>query len=402
MISVKIFYAFLVLGTFLFYIMYIDVLSLMLFLFVLLMPVASWILFYISKNNFNVSLITKEMSVSKNDIIGLDIILENSSFVPISMVEITVSYKNELINKSNTFMISSSVRANNIQKLCAEIKSEYCGLINAKIIKVKIYDLLHLFSKKYNYSKGNSMNKSVNLTVLPKITDLSIEAGAHNFIDYESDYLSKTQKGDDPSEVFDIHEYEPGDKLNRVHWKLSARTDELFVKDYSLPLNDSICLVFDSRFVSNNDIEASLSSFDTCIEGVMSFSYYLCENEIPHRIITSDSVKYSYDSRIISEHEDCYAAVNEIMKAGESKIDYSVLKDFLLTECEGKQMRIIYFTSVLNQQDLSFLDDYSDFYTVTVIHAGDDSKTQINSTSNVQIIKVQAGKLAQSIDQLVI
>ena len=40
----------------------------------------------------------------------------------------------------------------------------------------------------------------------------------------ESDSYSTIKGGDDPSEVFAIREYREGDRLQRIHWKLSYET----------------------------------------------------------------------------------------------------------------------------------------------------------------------------------
>ena len=50
-------------------------------------------------------------------------------------------------------------------------------------------------------------------------------------------------RGYDPSELFDVREFQNGDRLQSVHWKLSARTDELMVKELSLiHISGRICL----------------------------------------------------------------------------------------------------------------------------------------------------------------
>ena len=41
---------------------------------------------------------------------------------------------------------------------------------------------------------------------------------------------------------------QPGDKLQRVHWKLSAKSEDLMVKDFGMPLCSRVCLYVDMNY----------------------------------------------------------------------------------------------------------------------------------------------------------
>lgn len=45
--------------------------------------------------------------------------------------------------------------------------------------------------------------------------------------------LTRSRKGTDASEMFDIRSYVPGDDIRSIHWKLSGKTDELIVRQAS-------------------------------------------------------------------------------------------------------------------------------------------------------------------------
>ena len=90
MISMKIFYILLLLGAFIFYIMYIDILALILLVFLILMPIVSFGLFLYSRKKVDISLKTASESVSKNDAIILNLIIDNKSYIPFSKAEIEI------------------------------------------------------------------------------------------------------------------------------------------------------------------------------------------------------------------------------------------------------------------------------------------------------------------------
>ena len=49
------------------------------------------------------------------------------------------------------------------------------------------------------------------------------------------------------SEVHDLREYRPGDSMRDIHWKLSAKTDELIVREAQEPNRGQVLLTFDLR-----------------------------------------------------------------------------------------------------------------------------------------------------------
>ena len=52
----------------------------------------------------------------------------------------------------------------------------------------------------------------------------------------EGERFSEEVSGDDPSELFALRDYQPGDRMARIHWKLSARKGEWYVKEFSRPV----------------------------------------------------------------------------------------------------------------------------------------------------------------------
>ena len=52
-------------------------------------------------------------------------------------------------------------------------------------------------------------------------------------------------RGADRTELTEIKEYQIGDGLRDIHWKLSSKTSELMVKDYALPIHDRDYIVID-------------------------------------------------------------------------------------------------------------------------------------------------------------
>ncbi len=98
------------------------------------------------------------------------------------------------------------------------------GLVNVEIKDVIIKDLMgFVYLKK-------SINTSGEGIIMPRV----FEGGDYDKNSLESGMLESeesTKRGNDFSDVQEIREYIPGDKLMSIHWKLSAKRDILMVKD---------------------------------------------------------------------------------------------------------------------------------------------------------------------------
>ena len=62
----------------------------------------------------------------------------------------------------------------------------------------------------------------------------------------DSDRYSEKRRGNDPGEVRSIYEYQPGDPVRNIHWKLSEKVDKLLVKELGMPVADPMLVLLGS------------------------------------------------------------------------------------------------------------------------------------------------------------
>ncbi|NLY43374.1 MAG: DUF58 domain-containing protein [Clostridiaceae bacterium] len=111
---------------------------------------------------------------------------------------------------------------------------------------------------------------------------------------------------EDYSEIAEIHKYTPGIPLKRVHWKLSAKRDELMAKKYYSPYQQDVFIFVDiSDFysVSKNNlfkrdiiIESAIAIMRYCLKN--TFSVILCFNDMTSRKI---KVVSAHDFQYVSD-----------------------------------------------------------------------------------------------------
>jgi len=120
-----------------------------------------------------------------------------------------------------------------------EIPCPHCEYIDVSVDKIYIFDYLRFFyfSKK---KKG-----SVRIAVMPSRENTGEVADAIISSGIDEVKYSDVKPGDDPTEIFNFHEYVPGDKIRQIHWKLSTKIGKTMVKEYSLPIRDHAVVVAD-------------------------------------------------------------------------------------------------------------------------------------------------------------
>jgi len=163
----------------------------------------------------------------------------------------TLSCKNSFTGQTDTTIFSLSKKQNPFT-----IKSIHCGALHITANNFKISDHLGLFSRQL--SLGLFQQKIILPTAYP--FDILITNTATS---PESDEYSTTKAGMDVSETFAIREYQPGDPIRSVHWKLSEKLDKPMVREFGLPIANSVLLVFagTSEEISADGWHASAEMF---------------------------------------------------------------------------------------------------------------------------------------------
>ena len=134
---------------------------------------------------------------------------------------------------------------------------KHCGGRNFIINTYYQYDCLNLFCiKKRCYYE-------IPITIYPKRVELDFKEYAHQLPRVGDEVYAVNRKGDDPTEIYDIHKYQEGDQLKNIHWKLSARYQDILVKDNAMLVGEVINLYvsFDDNDDHNDLVFGYLDTF---------------------------------------------------------------------------------------------------------------------------------------------
>ncbi len=154
--------------------------------------------------------------------------------------------------------------------LAHNMSSAFCGLVNCRLRKVWICDLLGLVSLPARSSGG------CQIVVLPNIYSPSLGLEPEPAAEGEGERYSQQDPGSDPTELFQLREYRPGDRLNRIDWKLSQKARALLVREGSLPISDRVLFLLD---LSGDGREA-----DACMDVLATLEDFLAAWEAFHSV----------------------------------------------------------------------------------------------------------------------
>lgn len=129
--------------------------------------------------------------------------------------------------------------AGRIQEYDIPFRLTNCGQTQICCEEMKLQDVLQLFCI------HTSFKQAVTGIVYPKKVNLQVEM-SHVVVGAPKDEgLMQNRKGNDPTEIFDIREYVPGDNIRSIHWKLSSKTDKLILREASEPFHYNVVILPD-------------------------------------------------------------------------------------------------------------------------------------------------------------
>lgn len=260
-------YGILWIGAFLLYVFYVGYTSYYLFLLVSSMPFLSIVYLILGRRKLTIRLHVSQSECKKDEPVLLSIDSATHSIIPLARIQATLCIDNAFSHKqSKETAVFTSERG--VSEVTILLKPENCGLYTITLERVFVYDLLGLLRLK------KACKNTVHFYVLPKPMTVLIPAfvGSH----HDEETYDPHRAGHDTGEIFDVHTYRLGDSLHKIHWKLSAKHDDILVKDFSMPQVQHVTLAYEA-YGDLADVEAMLGY-------VYGYSLELLAQAIPHNI----------------------------------------------------------------------------------------------------------------------
>lgn len=122
------------------------------------------------------------------------------------------------------------------------LAAPYCGLLRLRIDRMRVYDYFGLFSAK------KTMRQEMCVAVFPPETILQIRPASPEEIENQSLLEESASLPQNAGyDIRQLREYQTGDPIRHIHWNLSARTGQLWVKEYERETDTTAHLFLDTK-----------------------------------------------------------------------------------------------------------------------------------------------------------
>ena len=268
MAKYRLLYGLLYAGSAVFALAYESKLSFVLFAGVAILPVITLILLILSGMLLKIEVVPDATYVSKRQTFSVAVRVANRFIVPVSPMMITCTFHDEdgSVISGRRLVLSTSALRRTEYVFTGSIR--YRGEYVLGVEDAVIYDLLRIFRFRIRRSPVCT------ITVTPRRILLE-EAASLCTDDFDSDITKVSFM--DSSTFSSVRPYEEGDLLKRVHWKLSAKQDELMVKQAEQNLGSSALIITDMHSFSPEE-EDDLRAADAAAETALALTKKIIED----------------------------------------------------------------------------------------------------------------------------
>lgn len=288
-------------------------LSTMLFFGALLLPLVSLSLTFFTLTSFRLLENVDQRIVVKGDVITYTYEISNQTkllFCPmtITFTDSKVLFKDTILGEEDEFILYPD----EMKKVVKRVDCRYRGSYYIGIQAISIRDFFNLF--KVNFKAIENPK----ILVYPKIRELGQDNKDPSLIETTESIVSKTNK--DPSIFSNVRNYQAGDSLKTIHWKLSAKQGELLTKQFEGSINSHTKIIINSDSLPFS-FEQNVVMQDYIIEGIVATIKYLLENNTPTSL-----AYYKHDNQYISgsnsnDFGQFYNALANMMFSGKEFIN---------------------------------------------------------------------------------
>jgi uncharacterized protein (DUF58 family) len=169
--------------------------------------------------------------VNRGDCVAMEVSVSHQSLLPIA----PVSLKMRATSNTPAATIHLTELGRRKQKVAYRFTAEHVGAMFPGVESFTVSDVFGLFKKEHKPEQAGN-----ELLVLPVPFDVEPLAFAAGDMGVET----MKRAMEDPSNPSDFRNYQPGDPLKRIHWKMSARKREIMIRQFEEPaLPDALVMM---------------------------------------------------------------------------------------------------------------------------------------------------------------
>lgn len=309
---------------------------------------------------------------------------KNHTIWPISKVKCTVEIHHLLTGEVKKQDVFFSLNSKMTERIYLQIDNQYCGTVKLCMKKATCYDLLSIFSTTIDLQVNTS------ICMLPETFEIDMLLLEEKNTQTSTAMIASNQVGANSQELISIKEYIPGDNVKQIHWKLSSKLGDLYVKELSNPVDEAIFVLLETNITT----QVSPGVLDSLLESFVSVSNSLLKKNYPHHIGW-------YDSSLSTMHVEAVSSVNHLMSLTESlmQIEMKAQNELPVLGTIPPCSHLVYITSEMGDFKTQ-LENQSTH--VTMLYCQESSMDQEKVVNKSGVVVFTPEGMKEDLHQLII
>lgn len=235
--------------------------------------ILSMAVIFINKRYLNIDILFERNVYSAGDNGKLSIVLDNRGFLPVPYLIVINSALKKLSSRYNGDAVY--IGMSSAKKLRYEVRFRNRGIYNFGETEVKFRDTASIIESKASYA-GKTM-----VHVYPRI--VALPPNLFKGINLFNNYRVSPSGIEDLYSIRDNRKYRDGDSLKRINWKVSAKYNDLYVKNLEVLIGEEVNIFLDmssSNYKYDNTGVGEEQLIDIC----GSIVHYLSKKKIVSKL----------------------------------------------------------------------------------------------------------------------
>lgn len=217
--------------------------------------------------------------------------------------KIFLQFENKMTGEIETIKCKAFIGCGKEAETNISFGMRYSGRVICTIEKIRVYDWLGITWKTV------SPATKANILVMPELVDCEMEEIISLQNSVEGMRLIPDKSGYDYSEPVGVREYQPGDSMKSIHWKLTGRMDRLFVKEASTPVEESMVVFVETIHENVPDAAAC----DKLASRLLSVCTWLLEQSISYKVTWYSKEKEQLTEIAVESADDIRRVLHKFM-----------------------------------------------------------------------------------------
>lgn len=289
--------------------------------------------------------------------------LQNQTVWPVFGGKGQILWENLFTGEHGEIPLSFSLGCKETRTIEFEACSSWCGCVKVQFSSWKCNDFFHVFSvRRQAVAEGCTV-------IMPEKQNSDFSFLTREGFDMESFRYSGNRPGDDQGETYDIREYQPGDSIRQIHWKLSGKLDDIMIREKSFPVDDTV-LILAEAFQAEREPRRA----ETVAEVLSAIIRDFMEKKIPCQVGIYDRNAGKFRQEKVRTEEDHEHILYSFLRYGSDGKTPVTVQEYLRNPGTQNYVNYIYITGNPEDKEAELLKQKGEVTVIGCGVSGGDSK----------------------------